>query len=237
VLALVRSSGAVASGVASALRVREVADPKCRRAGAGRPRWILESPRSALPGPCPSHWCPGAGIGDQAPEDDVGESLLQASEHFHRGLAGRERVSVVGAAFGVVAQLNDGAMCRTWLPARESRCRICSPDDASRGAVPVQEVKRFRSANISACGIDRNEDLTHDSRSASKTHPRIGIDHGRARILEHPGVALGRGLNPVVFSLDHRHLDHGRGKARAVGIVGGSLRRASLPTSSPISWH
>src|SRR5680860_1317641 len=38
-------------GVASDLRVREVADPKCRCAGAGRPRWILETPRSALPDP------------------------------------------------------------------------------------------------------------------------------------------------------------------------------------------
>ncbi len=28
------------------MRVREVADPKCRCAGAGRPRWILETPRS-----------------------------------------------------------------------------------------------------------------------------------------------------------------------------------------------
>lgn len=28
-----------------------VADPKCRCAGVGRPRWILETPRSALPGP------------------------------------------------------------------------------------------------------------------------------------------------------------------------------------------
>jgi hypothetical protein len=39
------------SGVASFARVREVADPKCRCARAGRPRWIEESPRSALPGP------------------------------------------------------------------------------------------------------------------------------------------------------------------------------------------
>jgi hypothetical protein len=35
--------------VASVPRVREVADPKCRCAGAGRPRWILETPRGALP--------------------------------------------------------------------------------------------------------------------------------------------------------------------------------------------
>ena len=33
------------------LRVREVADPKCRCAGEGRTRWILESPRGALPDP------------------------------------------------------------------------------------------------------------------------------------------------------------------------------------------
>ena len=33
------------------------------------------------------------------------------------------------------------------LPARESRWRFCSPEDASRGAVPVQEANRLRSAN------------------------------------------------------------------------------------------
>jgi len=47
----VRSSGWAEAVVASVSRVREVADPKCRCAGAGRPRWILETPRSALPGP------------------------------------------------------------------------------------------------------------------------------------------------------------------------------------------
>jgi uncharacterized membrane protein YsdA (DUF1294 family) len=33
------------------------------------------------------------------------------------------------------------------LPARDSRWRICSPEEASRGAVPVQEANRLRSAN------------------------------------------------------------------------------------------
>ena len=33
------------------------------------------------------------------------------------------------------------------FPARESRCRFCSPEEASRGAVPVQDANRFRSAN------------------------------------------------------------------------------------------
>jgi hypothetical protein len=51
----VRSVGVAWWVVASVSRVREVADPKCRWAGAGRPRWIDETPRSALPGPHYSH--------------------------------------------------------------------------------------------------------------------------------------------------------------------------------------
>ena len=43
------------------------------------------------------------------------------------------------------------AMCSMWFirrfPARDNRCRFCSPDEASRGAVPVQDAKRFRSPN------------------------------------------------------------------------------------------
>ena len=46
-----RGSHAAWCRVASGVRVREVADPKCRCAGVGRPRWILETPRSALPDP------------------------------------------------------------------------------------------------------------------------------------------------------------------------------------------
>ena len=33
------------------------------------------------------------------------------------------------------------------FPARESRCRFCSPEEASRGAVPVQDANRLRSTN------------------------------------------------------------------------------------------
>lgn len=33
------------------------------------------------------------------------------------------------------------------FPARESRCRFCSPEEASSGAVPVQDANRLRSAN------------------------------------------------------------------------------------------
>ena len=48
---------------------------------------------------------------------------------------------VVGTALGVVADLHDGSDVQKWLwrrfPARESRCRIWSPLEASRGAVPA----------------------------------------------------------------------------------------------------
>jgi hypothetical protein len=40
----------------------------------------------------------------------------------------------------------------TWFirrfPARDRRWRMCSPEDASSGAVPVQEANRIRSANL-----------------------------------------------------------------------------------------
>ena len=42
-------------------------------------------------------------------------------------------------------------MCSMWFifrfPARDNRCRICSPEEASRGAVPLQDANRFRFAN------------------------------------------------------------------------------------------
>jgi hypothetical protein len=48
------------------------------------------------------------GVSDELPEDDIGESPFQAPQGFHRCLAGREFPLVVGAAFGVVADLDDG---------------------------------------------------------------------------------------------------------------------------------
>ena len=50
------------------------------------------------------------------------------------------------------------AMCTTWFirrfPARESLSRICSPEEASRGAVPVQDANRLRSAKRGDVGQD-----------------------------------------------------------------------------------
>ena len=58
--------------VASWLRVREVADPKCRWAGESRPRWISVTPRSALPdlhlGPV-SGWL--SGVGEELSVDGI----------------------------------------------------------------------------------------------------------------------------------------------------------------------
>jgi len=48
------------------------------------------------------------GVGEELSIDDVGESSLEAAQCFHRGLAGGQSASVVGASFGVVAQLHDG---------------------------------------------------------------------------------------------------------------------------------
>jgi hypothetical protein len=48
------------------------------------------------------------GVGDEVAVDDVGQASFEAAQGFHRGLAGGELASVVGAALGVLAQLHDG---------------------------------------------------------------------------------------------------------------------------------
>ena len=56
----------------------------------------------------------------------------------------------VGPPFGGIAQLDDGHDVQRRLmrrfPARESRCRCWSPEEASRGAVPFQDANWSRSA-------------------------------------------------------------------------------------------
>ena len=47
------------------------------------------------------------GVGDEASVEHVGEPPLQAAQRFHAGLAGCDFAPEVGAAFGVVAQLDD----------------------------------------------------------------------------------------------------------------------------------
>ena len=56
------------------------------------------------------------------------------------------------------------------FPARDSRWRFCSPEEASSGAVPVQEANRLRSANL----------------ATSPTSARIrGRDHGPDAVKVH----------------------------------------------------
>ena len=47
------------------------------------------------------------GVGDEASVEDVGEPSFQGAECFHAGLAGCDFALEVGAALGVVAQLDD----------------------------------------------------------------------------------------------------------------------------------
>jgi hypothetical protein len=66
---------------------------------------------------------------------------MASTEVFPDGFAG----VVAGAALGRVAQLDDGhdVQCPVdpRLPARDSRCRSCWPEEASSGAVPFQDAK------------------------------------------------------------------------------------------------
>jgi hypothetical protein len=65
------------------------------------------------------------------------------------------------------------------VTARESRCRICSPEDACRGAVPVQEANRFRSANRAVSPTSARIPGRHDGPDAGQVHQRraAGLDH------------------------------------------------------------
>jgi hypothetical protein len=89
--------------VASGVRVREVADPKCRCPGTGRPRWMTKTPRGALPG---SRFL-AAGVGCELPVDGIGQAPPQAAHRFHGGLPGGALAPVAVAACSVVAQLDD----------------------------------------------------------------------------------------------------------------------------------
>src|SRR6476469_8115388 len=52
-------------------------------------------------------WLVALGVGDELAVDDVGEPAFEAAQGLHGGLAGGALASVVGAALGVVAELDD----------------------------------------------------------------------------------------------------------------------------------
>ncbi len=87
--------------------------------------------------------CRGLGVGDELPVDGVRDPPLQAGHGFRARLPGSEFASVVGATLGVERIWVVAAMCNTRFilrfPARDNQWRVCSPEDASSGAVPVQD--------------------------------------------------------------------------------------------------
>lgn len=144
--AALSSSGSARWVVASVPRVREVADPKCRCAGAVDRAGFTRRPAV----PSRIRTICELGVGDELLVEGVGDPPLEAADRFFRLLARRSLAPVVVAAFGVETHLVTAAMWIMWLirrfPARDSRCRFCSPEEASRGAVPVQDANRLRSA-------------------------------------------------------------------------------------------
>src|SRR5690242_14121812 len=60
----------------------KVAVPKCRLSGLSRPRWIVESLPSALPGPSRLFWRLGSLL-----IDHIGQSAFEAAHGFHGALA------------------------------------------------------------------------------------------------------------------------------------------------------
>ena len=90
-------------------------------------------------------------VGEHAGVDDVGQASFECAHGHHRGHARRlcVRRSRRGLRLGW-RSWTTAMMCRARLirrlPARESRCRCCSPEDASSGAVPFQDANRSRSA-------------------------------------------------------------------------------------------
>ena len=81
-----------------------MASPKSRCPGSGRSRWSQSRPR--LPARA-RRFAPFL-VGEHAGVDDVGQAAFEGAHGHHRGhAAGLARV-VVGAAFGLVAELDDG---------------------------------------------------------------------------------------------------------------------------------
>ena len=96
--------------------------------------------------------CGAGGVGEELAVDRVGDPAFEAAHGFHRFLAGG--ALAVGSRRGPRLSSRSWVTAAMWImwfirrfPARESRCRFCSPEEASRGAVPVQEANRLRSAN------------------------------------------------------------------------------------------
>jgi hypothetical protein len=83
----------------------------------------------------------GGEVVEHGAVDQVGEASFEAAQGFSVGLALGAFAQVVGAAFGVGADLGDGivysARFSRRLPERLSRCRLVRPEEAGMGAEPL----------------------------------------------------------------------------------------------------
>ena len=205
------------------------------------------------PGPVPAVGGAGgvvgsSGVGDELAVDGVGDPALEAADGFEawssrrRACAGSRPGRGCCSRIWVVA-----AMWSMWLtfrfPARDSRWRICSPEEASRGAVPVQDANRFRLAN-------RATSPTSARIRAATTGPTPGRSISRRSAGQDHDLELGGGGLDLLVDRDQLGDQLGgepaaglpgqvpgphRGEDR-LGLSGGQvllrLARASAPTAA-----
>ncbi|MBE8520687.1 hypothetical protein ILP97_24905 [Amycolatopsis sp. H6(2020)] len=84
------------------------------------------------------------------------------------------------------------------LPARDRRCRCCSPEDASNGAVPFQDANRSRLANrwMSATSASSRAALWFQQMDAprpqrNRIHVDISVPHDLAEARVAAAIAAG----------------------------------------------
>jgi hypothetical protein len=95
------------------------------------------------------------------------------------------------------------------LPARESRCLVCSPEEASRGAVPFQDASLSRSAKAVDVADVGQQPCGTRGPDTGQRHQR------RVTRLDERGELLLNGLNLLVDALQ---LDDQLGREPASGL-------------------
>jgi len=124
--------------------------PETRCPGSGRSRWMTESPPSALPGPYFAAAARAlrrqrAGGRPRRTGDVSGIATLpRMSCPRHACVGGRCALRCRCGAGRCRPCTARGSVARR-LPARDRRWWVCSPLEASMGAVPVQDAKWLRS--------------------------------------------------------------------------------------------
>ena len=220
-------------------------------AGVGRPRWMSESPRSALSGPrFPSRqlrsarWLkPRHGRRRRAVGRPRRRSAVSSSDGFHPGLAGREFAAVVGATLGVELMRLDlieyfGNRCG--LSAR-SRPPIAPCIDGA--TLPsVSTVVHQRRSRLHTCGTVGTGPASTASRTR-QTAPRLVLTQtmGDAQAAEYGCTPTGRGLcaghvrphGDTTIECRHARSSAGTLAGRTDSSRSTTVCDAVTPTSSP----